>query len=186
MDFFKYWLNTKKQINFRPATSLVLICILTVACVAKQLPVSERVRESGLDQSGRPKAYQVLPKDASGEVNWVASITEGILNPESSLEPGSESLDTVLDMDILFPIGKGYPIPNVIFPHKPHTLWLGCNNCHPGLFTMKQGGNPVSMDRIIKGEFCGRCHGVVAFPISNCLRCHSRAKTDPNPGPDNP
>jgi c(7)-type cytochrome triheme protein len=41
---------------------------------------------------------------------------------------------------------------------------------------MKQGANPVSMDRIIRGEYCGRCHGVVAFPFTDCLRCHSRLK----------
>jgi c(7)-type cytochrome triheme protein len=67
-------------------------------------------------------------------------------------------------------------MPNVIFPHKPHTLWLECGNCHPAIFKMQKGANPISMVKIVNGEFCGRCHGRVAFPISNCNRCHVKPK----------
>jgi c(7)-type cytochrome triheme protein len=68
-------------------------------------------------------------------------------------------------------------MPNVVFPHFPHTYWLDCGNCHPDIFVMKKGANPISMVKIVNGEFCGRCHGRVAFPISNCSRCHVKPKT---------
>jgi c(7)-type cytochrome triheme protein len=42
---------------------------------------------------------------------------------------------------------------------------------------MKRGANPISMVKIVNGEFCGRCHGRVAFPISNCARCHVKPKS---------
>lgn len=128
-----------------------------------------------LDPKGHPVAFQALPKARLGYVDWVAAIKRGVLQPRESLEPGAPS-STPVKLDIIFNISHAYPIPDVVFPHEPHTLWLECNNCHPALFVMKQGANPVSMERIIKGEFCGRCHGVVAFPIFDCHRCHSRPK----------
>ncbi|HSG06511.1 MAG TPA: hypothetical protein VLB09_08945, partial [Nitrospiria bacterium] len=85
MDFFRFLSNIKPKNNTLTGTTLIVLCILTAACVARQVPVSERVRDSGLDKSGRPIAYQVLPKTSLGEVDWVASITEGILDPQSSL-----------------------------------------------------------------------------------------------------
>jgi hypothetical protein len=38
---------------------------------------------------------------------------------------------------------------------------------------MKQGANNPSMDGILAGEFCGRCHDKVAFALWVCERCHS-------------
>jgi c(7)-type cytochrome triheme protein len=128
-----------------------------------------------LDPEGHPVAFKALPKNRLGYVDWVAAINEGVLDPLESLEPDVPPV-APLKLDIVFKTNHAYPIPDVVFPHEPHTLWLACNNCHPILFSMKQGANPVGMDRIIKGEFCGRCHGVVAFPIFDCMRCHSRPK----------
>ena len=128
-----------------------------------------------LDPEGHPVAFRALPKSRLGYVDWVIAIKEGFLKPIESLEPDTPS-SPPLKLDIVFKTSHAYPIPDVVFPHEPHTLWLACNNCHPGLFIMKEGANPVSMDRIINGEFCGRCHGVVAFPIFDCMRCHSRPK----------
>ncbi len=28
------------------------------------------------------------------------------------------------------------------------------------------------MKKIAAGEYCGRCHNRVAFPLFDCLRCH--------------
>ena len=129
-----------------------------------------------LDPEGHPVAFGVLPKSRLGYVDWVTAITEGTLNPQDSLDPDSPPSISPLKLDIVFKINHAYPIPDVIFPHEPHTLWLGCNNCHPVLFAMKQGANPITMERIVEGEFCGRCHGKVAFPIFDCMRCHARAR----------
>jgi hypothetical protein len=29
------------------------------------------------------------------------------------------------------------------------------------------------MQKILDGEQCGVCHGAVAFPLTECRRCHS-------------
>lgn len=175
MVFFKFGSTALKQNKAFPVLLFLVIAVLAGSCVHSRT-VEETLMESGFDRQGRPIAFQVLPKSNTGDVDWVEAIKNGLLQPKASLDPSPKELDTVLDLDILFQIGNGYPLPNVIFPHAPHTMWLNCNNCHPVIFSMKQGANPVSMDRIIKGEFCGRCHGKVAFPISDCLRCHSSPK----------
>ena len=61
----------------------------------------------------------------------------------------------------------------VLFPHDIHTAWLECSNCHPKIFAEKAGATPVNMLAILQGEYCGRCHGAVSFPLTECNRCHS-------------
>ncbi|MBL8333703.1 MAG: hypothetical protein JNM08_11380, partial [Rubrivivax sp.] len=75
------------------------------------------------------------------------------------------------DDDII--VSKFGSMPAVKFPHRPHTLWLDCSNCHEQLFKSKAGANRFSMEAILNGEQCGLCHGAVAFPLTECLRCHS-------------
>ena len=36
------------------------------------------------------------------------------------------------------------------------------------------------MTNIIEGQFCGVCHGKVAFPLTDCARCHTTMKTVPS------
>ena len=35
------------------------------------------------------------------------------------------------------------------------------------------------MSTIIEGQFCGVCHGTVAFPVARFVRCHTGMKTAP-------
>ena len=70
-------------------------------------------------------------------------------------------------------------MPAVKFPHRQHTLWLDCSNCHNGLFKDKIGANKFSMVAILNGEQCGLCHGAVAFPLTECTRCHSVPRGSP-------
>lgn len=118
-------------------------------------------------------ALNALPQDPYGGVNWTAAVVKGIINPRPSLEP-----DVVDDPPLKLNIFIEAKVPlmnNVIFPHSIHTYWLDCKNCHPKIFLPEAGANPISMDEIFKGQWCGRCHGKVAFgfwPRENCLRCH--------------
>lgn len=119
------------------------------------------------------KALDSLPKDTAGEVNWTAAVVQGFINPKSSIEPGVEE-DAPLNLNI-FIEAKVPLMANVLFPHSIHTYWLSCNNCHPKIFIPEAGANPISMDEIFQGQWCGRCHGKVAFtfwPRENCIRCH--------------
>ena len=118
-------------------------------------------------------ALKYLPKAKKGYVDWVAAMSEQVISPRNSITTYEKDIEP-LDLDIVFTINNDFPLPNVVFPHKPHTQWLGCNNCHPSIFRMKAGSNPITMEAILKGEFCGRCHGKVAFAISDCTRCHSQ------------
>lgn len=119
------------------------------------------------------QALDVLPKDPSGNTNWTAAVVGGYIDPRPSIEPGVED-EPPLNLNI-FIEAKVALMANVIFPHSIHTYWLSCNNCHPKIFIPEAGANPITMDEIFQGQWCGRCHGKVAFtfwPRDNCVRCH--------------
>jgi c(7)-type cytochrome triheme protein len=79
-----------------------------------------------------------------------------------------------MDLNIVREV-KG-SMPDVVYPHKQHTEWLDCSNCHPAIFIPQKGANAISMAAILMGEKCGVCHGKVAFPVSECRLCHSKKK----------
>ena len=115
-----------------------------------------------------------LPKDKFGLVDWVAVVKQGVINPVGNLEPGKPDIPP-FEMDILIK-SKGDFVNNVLFPHDSHTYWLSCENCHPAIFAMSKGKNKMSMVEIGKGKWCGKCHGKVAFPLTDCSRCHTKKK----------
>lgn len=116
------------------------------------------------------EALSELPGDTTGNrVRWVEALEEGFIEPRTNILPDTEI--KVLDEDVLMEDTAEMPI--VRFPHKPHTEWLACDNCHERLFRSKKGETPVNMFAILQGEYCGRCHGAVAFPLTECNRCHS-------------
>ena len=63
----------------------------------------------------------------------------------------------------------------VIYPHWFHRIRYQCSVCHVDLgFKTKAGGNGITMDKIIQGEYCGACHnGEIAWSAENCDLCHS-------------
>jgi len=116
------------------------------------------------------EALQALPRDSAGNlVRWVQAIDSGAINPRSQLLP--QTTVRLLDQDLI--IARYGSMPAVRFPHRQHTLWLDCSNCHDALFKPKAGANQFSMTAILNGEQCGLCHGAVAFPLTECNRCHS-------------
>lgn len=63
----------------------------------------------------------------------------------------------------------------VVFPHWRHRIHFRCYVCHVQVFDMKRGASAITMEKMNKGEFCGKCHnGKVAFNVEfqNCARCH--------------
>ena len=120
------------------------------------------------------EAFEILPDSKSGNyVQWNAAMDEGLIEPRNSLGQVSTP-PIVLDLNIVREV-KG-SMPDVVYPHKQHTQWLDCSNCHPAIFIPQKGANQISMASILLGEKCGVCHGKVAFPVSECRRCHSKAK----------
>lgn len=122
-------------------------------------------------------ALKRFPKDAFGYPDWVAAVKRGIIRPKDSLPNTNkeEEEEEVFNQDIIFEINDRI-MANVRFPHSVHTYWLSCKICHPGIFIAKKGANDIAMTKIWDGQFCGRCHGAVAYPpkgFENCIRCHS-------------
>lgn len=111
-----------------------------------------------------------LPPDTAGNyVKWIEALDKGVITPRTSIKPETE---LKLREDSIV-ISKNRSMAAVTFPHRPHTLWLDCSNCHEKLFVSKAGANKFSMQKILEGEQCGLCHGAVAFPLTECNRCHN-------------
>ena len=120
------------------------------------------------------EAFAALPKSRSGNyVDWNRAVDEMLISPRSDIR-NPDAIPIVLDLNIVREV-KG-SMPDVVYPHKQHTQWLDCANCHPAIFIPMKGANQISMASILMGEKCGVCHGKVAFPVSECRRCHSKAK----------
>ncbi|MBI3621047.1 MAG: hypothetical protein HY208_02510 [Nitrospirae bacterium] len=128
-------------------------------------------------QAEHPLALELanLPQDQYGLVDWAEALRSGKITPKDSLNP-NDTPKPPLDLDVLIHTKSKYQ-PDVIFPHKIHTMWLKCENCHDAIFKPKAGGNPeMRMVDIASGQYCGRCHNRVAFPLTDCLRCHVKPK----------
>ena len=121
-------------------------------------------------------AFETLPKGKSGNyVDWVKALDENKITPRFDRND-PEAKPIVMDLNIVREV-KG-SMPDVVYPHKQHTEWLDCSNCHPAIFIPQKGANNISMASILLGEKCGVCHGKVAFPVSECRRCHSQSKKE--------
>ena len=114
-----------------------------------------------------------FPLDRRGQIDWVQAIRDKKVNPRRSLSGGEYDGEMMLETDMDIIMKRTANMPNVRFPHLAHTQWLTCNNCHPKIFVPQRGENQVSMEKILKGEFCGRCHDKVSFSLWTCERCHS-------------
>lgn len=116
-------------------------------------------------------ALSRFPHDEVGNrVRWVKALEQGIITPRTNILPDTQI--RVLDLDVIMP--RTAEMPMVRFPHKQHTEWLDCSNCHEHLFKSKAGATTaVNMFQILQGEYCGLCHGAVSFPLTECKRCHS-------------
>ncbi len=135
----------------------------------------------GSDEHPIP-AFELLPKDQLGMINWNKAVTDGTIRPRGTLNDGEEEApyEGFLD-NIIFFQAKVYMMADVAFPHGIHSYWLSCDSCHPKPFKKQIGANIFNMQEIFEGKWCGKCHGKVAFPASgyaNCRRCHVLTKRD--------
>ena len=119
------------------------------------------------------EATRHMPRDALGFPDWMAALRAGLIAPRAGLSAADKM--NVLDLDVVMKNTK--EMPHVVFPHRAHTLWLDCSNCHPAPFLPVAGTNPVSMTEIFRGKYCGMCHDRVAFiSFYSCYRCHRAAQ----------
>jgi c(7)-type cytochrome triheme protein len=119
-------------------------------------------------------AFESLAKSKSGNrVDWVKSLQNNEITPRYE-RLDDQARPVVMDLNIVREV-KG-SMPDVVYSHKQHTEWLDCSNCHPAIFIPQKGANQISMASILLGQKCGVCHGKVAFPVSECRKCHSKQK----------
>jgi c(7)-type cytochrome triheme protein len=120
---------------------------------------------------------RALPRGRFGNgVDWERAEQERLIQPVDFLEGVSikrQSFTAQQDF-ALSPKLKG--MPDIIFSHQKHTVWSGCEGCHPDIFVgVKKGLTRYGMPEIFEGKYCGVCHATVAFPLLDCQRCHIKA-----------
>jgi c(7)-type cytochrome triheme protein len=116
------------------------------------------------------EALATLPPDTAGnQVLWMRALDEGHIQPRTNILAGTQV--NLHRSDVL--LKNTGEMPMVRFPHRQHTAWLDCSNCHDQLFQRQAGATRINMLLILQGEKCGVCHGAVSFPLTECLRCHS-------------
>jgi c(7)-type cytochrome triheme protein len=117
-----------------------------------------------------------MPKKTFGNgIDWEAAEGSGLIKPIDFLEgismqrpPMKTQKDFSIEANVTW-------ISHVIFSHKKHAVWNGCEVCHPNIFPVKKGATKYTMLEIDEGEYCGVCHDKVAFPLLDCDRCHAGA-----------
>lgn len=120
------------------------------------------------------EAARLLPKDSTGRVDWDQALKTGIIKPRSGIGANAPE-QAVLEFGVnLASAGKFF---SVTLSHGAHTRWLACGSCHPAVFPLRRQAEPtvVTMAKIDAGQYCGACHGTVAFRVEGrCVRCHTK------------
>jgi c(7)-type cytochrome triheme protein len=176
-----------QSISKRILAAWVMLFIVQNTCSAGPVDMVERhwhsLAKDELHDPANPalhllhdpaKSLSVLPRSGGGnQVNWDDALAKKEIQPRISLS--TDTKIEILDLNILFPNTGEMDMVN--FPHKQHTEWLVCGNCHEEIFKYKAHATKFGMFEILNGQYCGRCHGAVAFPLTDCNRCHSVART---------
>jgi c(7)-type cytochrome triheme protein len=117
-----------------------------------------------------------LPRGRFGNgVDWEKAEEAGLIQPLDFLEGVSIPRKSFTAQKDFALSSKLQGMPDIIFSHAKHTVWNGCELCHPEIFVgVKKGATKYSMVEIFDGKYCGACHVTVAFPLIDCGRCHTR------------
>jgi c(7)-type cytochrome triheme protein len=103
-------------------------------------------------------------------IDWVAAFKEGLIKPKDTIVGNYHPMP----FDKTLHLEPEFGVPPAVFPHKSHTQWLDCANCHPDIFNIKQKTTKqFSMMESLHLQFCGTCHLRTAFPLDDCKRCHA-------------
>lgn len=117
-----------------------------------------------------------LPRERLGNgVDWEKAEDQGKITPVDFIEGISIKRDKLANQKDFALGAKVGGMPNIIFSHTKHTIWNGCELCHPEIFLgVKKGMTQYSMVELYEGKYCGVCHVNVAFPLLDCQRCHTQ------------
>jgi len=117
-----------------------------------------------------------LPKEKFGNgIDWENAEGQGLIKPIDYVKGISAPRPNLPVQKDFALSAKTEGMPEIIFSHKKHTVWNGCELCHPDIFIgVKKGSSTYSMVEIFEGKYCGVCHDKVAFPQMSCQRCHTK------------
>jgi c(7)-type cytochrome triheme protein len=117
-----------------------------------------------------------LPRGRFGNgIDWEAAEDKQLIKPVDFVEGISIRRASISAQKDFALSAKLEGMPDIIFSHAKHTVWSGCEGCHPEIFVgVKKGATKYSMVDIFQGKSCGACHVTVAFPTIDCQRCHSK------------
>lgn len=124
------------------------------------------------------QASEMLPRDDIDEVDWMAALRQEIIKPRAEMSGPGNAQAKLFKFDFYF--AGPDPESDAFFPHSSHTQWLTCESCHPAIFPYRELGlagseeYAITMDQVFEGEYCGKCHGTVAFALDSCNRCHTK------------
>lgn len=185
-----FWLACTGGGSAEPLPQLAYLRAVKPTPAPESVPVPQAPQENAARQSltkedfydpGNPDlvhlqrhddALGALPKDANGFPDWMRALRDGRIQPRTGLTPDTSSMPA-FDLDVIMKNTK--EMPHVRFPHRAHTLWLDCSNCHPQPFEPRAGATAITMTDIFRGKYCGMCHDRVAFvTFLSCQRCHSQ------------
>ena len=177
-------LHLRGAVRWLVLAVLACLCAVAVAAGQKWLTIAgDKLHDPESPAVGvlqePAEALAALPPDFVGnQVRWMQALDRGAIQPRTNIMP--ETKVNLRTTDVLL-VNTAH-LPLVKFPHRQHTAWLDCSNCHGGssnLFEQKAGATKIGMMRVLSGEKGGLCHGAVAFPLTECDRCHSVARDGP-------
>jgi len=157
---------------------------LFAACSEEPLPEvapEEAIRCDRCHSKGKAvpkKAFrkfaEKLPKaPLDSGINWEKAEDEKLITPSDFLEGVSIERKPMKPQEDFGIKSRGSWMPDIVFSHKKHVVWNGCELCHPDIFTgVKKGASRYTMFEIYEDKYCGVCHGKVAFPLQDCQKCH--------------
>ncbi len=145
---------------------------------AKQEKSCQRCHSLGVDVQAKYDFYKFVkgfPRARFGNrVDWLLAEEEGYIKLVDYLEGVSirrRALKAPLDVEIDAKVDE---MPDIIFSHKKHAVWSGCELCHPQIFGITKASTVFEMQEIFDGKYCGVCHGKVAFMTLDCQLCHTK------------
>jgi c(7)-type cytochrome triheme protein len=151
------------------------------SCSEKKVTEEEQKRCARCHSKGKEKnreyEFEKFTKDfprlpGGISIDWEKAEDEGIIKLIDFL-PGISFHRDPLKTQADFSIEVTSWASDVIFSHKKHAVWNGCEVCHPQIFPSSQKGTVrYSMFQIMRGEYCGICHLNVAFSVWICNKCH--------------
>ena len=143
------------------------------------VPTCEKCHSAGNDVKFKNDFYefkkQFPPERFGNGIDWLKAEEQNLVTLKDYIEGVSIKRAKIQEPKEFDLSAKEPNMPDIIFSHQKHTVWNGCELCHPEIFGVKKGSAPYSMQEIFAGQYCGVCHGIVAFPNIDCQRCHTKA-----------